>query len=132
MPKSTYRGFRVLMQAMVAGVRPDQVVVGNPPTHIMEDAAMATPFGVVMAGKDSVRQPPALTQHEVKLAFSMGEWTAQVRAASKPVLTAVTTCLKHYCTVLARMMVVEGKAASSVGILGYVQVAKLLHDLDMA
>ncbi len=42
---------------------------------------MATPFGIVMAGKDSVQQPPSLTQQEVKLAFGMGEWTAQVRAA---------------------------------------------------
>jgi hypothetical protein len=48
---------------------------------MMEDAAMATPFGIVMAGKDSVQQPPSLTQQEVKLAFGMGEWTAQVRAA---------------------------------------------------
>lgn len=55
-----------------------QVVVGNPPTHIMEDAALATPFGVVMAGKETARFPPALNEYEVKLAYSMGEWTAQV------------------------------------------------------
>lgn len=39
---------------------------------------MATPFGVVMAGKETARVPPALNEHEVKLAYSMGEWTAQV------------------------------------------------------
>lgn len=39
---------------------------------------MATPFGVVMAGKETARFPPALNEHEVKLAYSMGEWTAQV------------------------------------------------------
>ena len=56
-----------------------QVVVGNPPTPVMEEACMATPFGVVMAGKETAgRFPPALNEHEVKLAYSMGEWTAQV------------------------------------------------------
>lgn len=54
-----------------------QVVVGNPPNPIMEDALMATPFGVVMAGKDS-NTGPSLSEQEVKLAYSMGEWTAQV------------------------------------------------------
>lgn len=39
---------------------------------------MATPFGVVMAGKETARSPPALGEHEVKLAFSLGEWVAQV------------------------------------------------------
>jgi len=55
-----------------------QVVVGNPPTPVMEEACMATPFGVVMAGKETARATPALNEHEVKLAYSMGEWTAQV------------------------------------------------------
>ncbi len=54
------------------------MVVGNPPTPVMEEATMATPFGVVMAGKETARFPPALNEHEVKLAYSMGEWTAQV------------------------------------------------------
>jgi hypothetical protein len=44
----------------------------------MEDAALATPFGVVMAGKETAQFPPALNEYEVKLAYSMGEWTAQV------------------------------------------------------
>ena len=39
---------------------------------------MASPFGVVMAGKETARSPPALDEHEVKLAFSLGEWVAQV------------------------------------------------------
>ena len=55
-----------------------QIVVGNPPTPIMEDALMATPFGVVMAGKESANVAPSLNEQEVKLAYSMGEWTAQV------------------------------------------------------
>ena len=55
-----------------------QVVVGNPPNPMMEDACMATPFGVVMAGKETARSRPSLGEHEVKLAFSLGEWVAQV------------------------------------------------------
>lgn len=55
-----------------------QVVVGNPPTPTMEEAAMATPFGVVMAGKDTARLTPALNEYEVRLAYGMGQWTAQV------------------------------------------------------
>lgn len=39
---------------------------------------MATPFGVVMAGKETANHAPSLNEREVKLAFSMGEWTAQV------------------------------------------------------
>jgi len=53
-------------------------VVGNPPNPIMEDALMATPFGVVMAGKESANVAPSLNEQEVKLAYSMGEWIAQV------------------------------------------------------
>lgn len=55
-----------------------QIVVGNPPNPIMEDALMATPFGVVMAGKETASKGPSLNEQEVKLAFNMGEWTAQV------------------------------------------------------
>lgn len=55
-----------------------QIVVGNPPNPIMEDALMATPFGVVMAGKETANHAPSLNEHEVVLAYSMGEWTSQV------------------------------------------------------
>ena len=55
-----------------------QIVIGNPPTPIMEDAQLATPFGVVMAGKETARVAPLLNEQEVKLAYSMGEWAAQV------------------------------------------------------
>ena len=101
-----------------------QVVVGNPPTHMMEDAAMATPFGIVMAGKDSVQQPPSLTQYEVKLAFGMGEWTAQVRTAREAVLLSLPTPV--------RMAVFLEIWHSDWSMWICVQVAKLLHDLDMA
>ena len=55
-----------------------QIVLGNPPNPMMEDALNATPFGVVMAGKETANKGPSLNEHEVKLAFNMGEWTSQV------------------------------------------------------
>ena len=55
-----------------------QIVVGNPPNPIMDDALMATPFGSVMAGKETANSAPSLNEQEVKLAYGMGEWTAQV------------------------------------------------------
>lgn len=39
---------------------------------------MASPFGVVMAGRETAQQQPALNGSEVKLAYGMGEWTAQI------------------------------------------------------
>ena len=39
---------------------------------------MASPFGVVMAGKEGTTSQPSLTASEVKLAYSMGGWTAQI------------------------------------------------------
>jgi len=56
----------------------EQVVVGNPPSSLMEDTMMASPFGVVMAGKEGTTNQPSLTASEVKLAYSMGGWTAQI------------------------------------------------------
>lgn len=44
----------------------------------MEDTMMASPFGVVMAGKEGTNNQPSLTASEVKLAYSMGGWTAQI------------------------------------------------------
>lgn len=39
---------------------------------------MASPFGVVMAGKEDTTNQPTLSAPEVKLAYSMGGWTAQI------------------------------------------------------
>ena len=55
-----------------------QVIVGAPPSVEMEDALMATPFGIVMAGKETAERTPALSESEVKLAYNLGVWTAQV------------------------------------------------------
>ena len=39
---------------------------------------MASPFGVVMAGKEGTTSQPSLSAPEVKLAYGMGGWTAQI------------------------------------------------------
>lgn len=39
---------------------------------------MASPFGVVMAGTEGTANQPSLSAPEVKLAYSMGGWTAQI------------------------------------------------------
>ena len=44
----------------------------------MEDTMLASPFGVVMAGKEGTTNQPSLSASEVKLAYSMGGWTAQI------------------------------------------------------
>lgn len=54
-----------------------QVVVGNPPHPCMDDTLNATPFGVVMGGKQE-SAGPLIHKDEVRLAYAMGEWTAQV------------------------------------------------------
>lgn len=66
----------IFLKALVLFVL--QVVVGNPPSATMEDANMGTPFGVVMGGKEPAYGRPTLSESEVKLAFAMGEWTAQI------------------------------------------------------
>ena len=53
-----------------------------PPTKVMEDAALGTPFGAVMNGKVKTDKTGSrlmsLTESEVKLAYAQGEWAAQV------------------------------------------------------
>lgn len=44
----------------------------------MEETPMASPFGVVMGGKEGTANEPSLNASEVKLAYNMGVWTAQV------------------------------------------------------
>ena len=55
-----------------------QIVVGTPPSVEMEDVQGATPFGIVMAGKETADRRPALNEPEVKLAFNFGQWVAQI------------------------------------------------------
>ena len=55
-----------------------QVVVGAPPSVEMEDVLAATPFGIVMAGRETSDRKPSLSESEVKLAFNFGAWTSQV------------------------------------------------------
>lgn len=55
-----------------------QVVVGAPPSAEMDDILMATPFGIVMGGRETTERKPALSEPEVKLAYRFGVWTSQV------------------------------------------------------
>eukprot|EP00239_Pterosperma_sp_CCMP1384_P000407 CAMPEP_0197853760 /NCGR_PEP_ID=MMETSP1438-20131217/23336_1 /TAXON_ID=1461541 /ORGANISM="Pterosperma sp., Strain CCMP1384" /LENGTH=194 /DNA_ID=CAMNT_0043468273 /DNA_START=179 /DNA_END=763 /DNA_ORIENTATION=+ len=58
------------------------IPVGVPPSPVMEDAVLASPFGVCLSGKARTDQSGArlrsLSESEVKLAYSQGEWAAQV------------------------------------------------------
>ena len=63
---------------MCVSPSPCRWLLVTPPSNIMQDAIMASPFGVVMAGKESAPSQPALNGTEVKLAYGMGEWTAQI------------------------------------------------------
>jgi NAD(P)H dehydrogenase (quinone) len=55
--------------------------VGVPPSPMMEMAPLATPLGTCMNGKESGKDTPgsrlrALSEEEVKLAYSQGEWAS--------------------------------------------------------
>lgn len=56
------------------------IPVGVPPSPVMEDAPLASPFGTCMAGKarldKSGSRLRSLSESEVKLAYSQGEWAA--------------------------------------------------------
>ena len=56
------------------------IPVGVPPSSAMEEAHMANPFGVCMAGKPSMDKAGSrlrsLSESEVKLAYSQGEWAS--------------------------------------------------------
>lgn len=74
-----FGGHEAILQSFHATfLQHGMVVVGNPPSSLMEDTMMASPFGVVMAGKEGTTNQPSLTASEVKLAYSMGGWTAQI------------------------------------------------------
>ncbi|KAL3148533.1 hypothetical protein ABBQ38_013970 [Trebouxia sp. C0009 RCD-2024] len=74
-----FGGHEAILQSFHATfLQHGMVVVGNPPSSIMDDTMMASPFGVVMAGKEDTTNQPTLSAPEVKLAYSMGGWTAQI------------------------------------------------------
>lgn len=62
---------------------------------------MATPFGVVMAGKESANLHPSLNEQEVKLAYSMGEWIAQVSTVNRTQCIVKTHTYSLQCIQLA-------------------------------
>lgn len=74
-----FGGHEAILQSFHATfLQHGMIVVGNPPSSLMEDTMMASPFGVVIAGKDWTTSHPSLSASEVKLAYSMGGWTAQI------------------------------------------------------
>ena len=55
--------------------------VGVPPSPMMEIAALATPLGTCMSGQSAGKDAPgsrlrSLSEEEVKLAYSQGEWAS--------------------------------------------------------
>mmetsp|Transcript_20016 Transcript_20016/g.65216 ORF Transcript_20016/g.65216 Transcript_20016/m.65216 type:complete len:222 (+) Transcript_20016:65-730(+) len=78
-----YGGHEVILSSFIAFfLQHGMIPVGVPPTPLMEDALMASPFGSCMAGKPradkSGSRLRSLSETEVKLAFSQGEWAALI------------------------------------------------------
>jgi len=78
-----YGGHEAILASMHATfLQHGMIPLGVPPSPVMEDAPLATPFGTTLslkarADKTSSRLR-SLTESEVKLAYSQGEWAAQV------------------------------------------------------
>mmetsp|Transcript_64137 Transcript_64137/g.202917 ORF Transcript_64137/g.202917 Transcript_64137/m.202917 type:complete len:222 (+) Transcript_64137:272-937(+) len=74
----------ILMSFHSTFLQHGMLVAGVPPTPVMEDALMASPFGTCMAGKartvdcNGVSKLRSLSESEVKLAYAQGEWVAQI------------------------------------------------------
>lgn len=82
-PASCYSGHEAVLASVHATfLQHAMVVLGVPPTKVMEDASLGTPFGAVMNGKVKADKAGSrlmsLTESEVKLAYAQGEWAAQV------------------------------------------------------
>jgi len=78
-----YGGHEAILQSYHAFfMQHGMIPIGVPPSPAMEDAVMASPFGVCMAGKSRVDKSGSrlrsLSESEVKLSYSQGEWAAQV------------------------------------------------------
>ena len=55
--------------------------VGVPPSPMMDAASIATPLGTCMSGSGAAKETPgsrlrSLSEEEVKLAYSQGEWAS--------------------------------------------------------
>lgn len=79
-----YGGHEAILQSLHATFfQHGMIPVGVPPSAVMEDAILASPFGTCMAGKARNERSGgsrlrSLSESEVKLAYSQGEWAAQV------------------------------------------------------
>mmetsp|Transcript_25541 Transcript_25541/g.35221 ORF Transcript_25541/g.35221 Transcript_25541/m.35221 type:complete len:212 (+) Transcript_25541:79-714(+) len=78
-----YGGHEAILMSMIATfLQHGMVPLGVPPSPIMEDASLASPFGTTMNMKTRTDKAGSrlrsLSESEVKLAYSQGEWAAQV------------------------------------------------------
>mmetsp|Transcript_8345 Transcript_8345/g.21085 ORF Transcript_8345/g.21085 Transcript_8345/m.21085 type:complete len:212 (+) Transcript_8345:98-733(+) len=82
-PGRGYGGHEAILQGFHAVfLQHGMIPVGVPPSPVMEDAPTASPFGTCMAdggraeGKSPSSRLRSLSESEVKLAYSQGEWAA--------------------------------------------------------
>lgn len=78
-----YGGHEAILQSFHAFyLQHGMIPVGVPPSPVMEDALNASPFGTCMAGKARMDRAGSrlrsLSESEVKLAYSQGEWAAVI------------------------------------------------------
>lgn len=72
----------ILMSMHSAFLQHGMIPLGVPPSPVMEDAVLGTPFGTTMNARMRTDKTGSrlrsLSESEVKLAYSQGEWAAQV------------------------------------------------------
>ena len=76
-----YGGHEAILQSFHAFfLQHGMLPVGVPPSPIMEDAPLVSPFGTCMSGKPEGEETGSrlrsLSESEVKLAYSQGEWSS--------------------------------------------------------
>lgn len=76
-----YGGHEAILQSFHAFfLQHGMIPVGVPPSPIMEDAPLVSPFGTCMSGKPAEDKTGSrlrsLSESEVKLAYSQGEWSS--------------------------------------------------------
>ena len=80
-PGRGYGGHEAILQTFHGFfLQHGMIPVGVPPSPVMDDAPLASPYGACMAGKARVDKSGSrlrsLSESEVKLAYSQGEWAA--------------------------------------------------------
>jgi len=82
-PGCGYGGHEAILASMHATfLQHGMIPLGVPPSPVMEDAPLATPYGTTLSLKARSDKTSSrlrlLTESEVKLAYSQGEWASQV------------------------------------------------------